>query len=120
MAIANKENSLLLATTNKSELTMGYGTLYGDLCGGLMPIGDLLKGEVYALAELYNKNEELIPRRIITRPPSAELAPGQKDSDTLPEYPVLDKAVEKLVDVELRVKNLETQFLDFLKVELYL
>src|SRR5690606_15934747 len=96
MALANKENSLLLATTNKSEMAMGYGTLYGDLGGGLMPLGDLVKGEIYAMSEFYNQNEELIPSRIITRPPSAELRPGQKDSDSLPPYNVLDKAVEKL------------------------
>ncbi len=113
MALANKENSLLLATTNKSEMAMGYGTLYGDLGGGLMPLGDLVKGEIYAMSEFYNQNEELIPSRIITRPPSAELRPGQKDSDSLPPYNVLDKAVEKLVEgfreptgeVEKRVLN---------------
>lgn len=98
MAVANQEKSLLLTTSNKSELAMGYSTLYGDMCGALMPIGDLLKTEVYRLAKLYNKEHELIPEEIITRPPSAELRPNQKDQDSLPPYEVLDPLVEKLVE----------------------
>jgi NAD+ synthase (glutamine-hydrolysing) len=97
MAWSNIANSLLLSTGNKSELASGYSTLYGDLCGGIAPIGDLLKRQVYALAKLYNEERELIPEQIITRAPSAELRPNQKDQDTLPEYTELDKAVEKLV-----------------------
>lgn len=98
MAISNKENSLLLTTGNKSEYATGYATLYGDMCGGLAPIGDLLKGEVYDLARLYNRDREVIPETIITRPPSAELRPNQKDQDTLPPYEVLDAAVRNLVE----------------------
>lgn len=98
MAYSNKKSSLLLTTSNKSELAMGYSTLYGDMTGGLMVIGDLLKTEVFELARAYNREEEVIPERIITRPPSAELRPNQKDSDSLPEYSLLDKAVEKLVE----------------------
>lgn len=98
MALANKEGSLLMATSNKSELATGYSTLYGDMCGAIMPIGDLLKREVYALAELYNEERDLIPRYIIDRPPSAELRPNQRDDDSLPPYEVLDPAVEKIVE----------------------
>ena len=98
MAVANKEGALLMATSNKSELATGYSTLYGDMCGAVMPIGDLLKREVYALAESYNQGRELIPKVIIARPPSAELRPNQRDDDSLPAYPVLDPAVEKIVE----------------------
>ncbi len=98
MAYANFEKSLLLGTSNKSELAMGYSTLYGDLCGALLPIGDLLKTEVYDLAKHYNKESEVIPKGIILRPPSAELRPNQKDEDSLPPYSQLDPAVEKLVE----------------------
>lgn len=98
MAMSNFTGSMLLATSNKSELAMGYSTLYGDMNGGLMPLGDLLKTEVYELARHYNKEYELIPKEIITRPPSAELAPGQVDEDTLPPYSQLDPVVEKFVE----------------------
>ncbi len=97
MGFANEHNSLLLSTGNKSEYATGYSTLYGDMCGGLAPIGDLLKSQVYALAKHYNKEQELIPDEIITRPPSAELNVDQKDSDSLPDYNILDKSVEDLV-----------------------
>ncbi len=97
MAISNQENSLLLATGNKSEFATGYTTLYGDMCGGLAPIGDLLKKEVYGLCERYNKEKELIPSDILSRPPSAELQPHQKDTDSLPPYHELDPSIEKLV-----------------------
>lgn len=97
MAISNQENSLLLATGNKSEFATGYATLYGDMCGGLAPIGDLLKKEVYELCEIYNKENELIPSDIISRPPTAELQPHQKDTDSLPPYHELDPSIEKLV-----------------------
>ncbi len=98
MAYSNKENSLLLTTGNKSEYATGYATLYGDMCGGLAPIADLLKGQVYELARHYNVQSEVIPQRIIDRPPSAELAPDQKDEDSLPPYDELDKAVKNLVE----------------------
>jgi NAD+ synthase (glutamine-hydrolysing) len=98
MALGNKDGSLLLTTGNKSEYATGYSTLYGDMCGGLAPIGDLLKGEVYDLARLYNAEREIIPEDIITRAPSAELRPNQKDQDSLPPYDVLDAAVKKLVE----------------------
>src|SRR6188768_3505919 len=91
MAFGNREHSLLLTTGNKSEYASGYTTLYGDMCGGLAPLGDLLKHEVYALAEFFNRETELIPKRIIDRPPTAELRPNQKDQDTLPPYDRLDR-----------------------------
>lgn len=98
MALANKENSMLLTTSNKSEYASGYSTLYGDMCGGLAPIGDLTKAQVYALARYYNQQAEVIPNQIIERAPSAELRPNQKDQDTLPPYDDLDKAVVHLVE----------------------
>lgn len=100
MAYSNKENSLLLSTGNKSEYATGYSTLYGDMCGGLAPIGDLLKGEVYALARHYNSERELIPSAIIDRAPSAELRPNQKDQDSLPPYEDLDASVRRLVEFQ--------------------
>jgi NAD+ synthase (glutamine-hydrolysing) len=90
MTISNAENRLLLSTGNKSELALGYCTLYGDTNGGLAVIGDVLKTEVYELARLYNRERELIPESIITKPPSAELAPGQLDEQSLPLYEKLD------------------------------
>ncbi len=97
MMYANAQKSLLLSTGNKSEYATGYSTLYGDMCGGLAPLGDLLKKQVYDLAKYYNKERELIPQEIITRAPSAELRPNQKDQDSLPEYDVLDRAVHKII-----------------------
>lgn len=91
MALANKFGYILLNTSNKSELATGYGTLYGDMAGGLGVLGDCYKLQVYALAAYVNKDKEIIPSHIITKPPSAELRPGQKDSDSLPAYEVLDK-----------------------------
>ncbi len=98
MSLANAENSLLLSTSNKSEFATGYSTLYGDMCGGLAVIGDLTKKQTYELAKLYNQTAELIPEEIISRAPSAELRPNQKDQDTLPSYDLLDKSVEKIVE----------------------
>lgn len=105
MSFSNLENSLLLATSNKSEAAAGYATLYGDMCGGLAPIGDLTKEQVVALCELYNADSELIPRRIIDRPPSAELRPNQKDEDSLPPYKDLDQSVVNLVENNGAVKT---------------
>ena len=91
MAIANKFGYILLNTSNKSELSTGYGTLYGDMAGGLSVLGDLYKMQVYALAHFINQDEEIIPASILTKAPSAELRPDQKDSDSLPVYDLLDK-----------------------------
>ncbi len=90
MTISNAEGRLLLSTGNKSELALGYCTLYGDTNGGLAVIGDVLKTEVYALAHHFNRGEELIPMAIIEKRPSAELAPGQFDDQSLPPYDILD------------------------------
>jgi len=98
MAISNKYGNILLNTTNKSEMAVGYGTLYGDLCGGLSVIGDVYKTEVYELAEYINKDEEIIPINTIVKPPSAELRPGQKDSDSLPEYHILDPILYQYIE----------------------
>jgi NAD+ synthase (glutamine-hydrolysing) len=100
MAISNKFNHLLLTTGNKSEISVGYCTLYGDTNGGLGVIGDLYKTEVFALCRHLNERagRELIPRAIIEKPPSAELAPGQKDTDSLPPYEVLDEVLKVLIE----------------------
>jgi NAD+ synthase (glutamine-hydrolysing) len=98
MAIANKFNYILLNTSNKSELATGYGTLYGDMAGGLGVLGDCYKLQVFALARYLNRNGEIIPENIITKPPSAELRPGQKDSDSLPEYDILDPLLYQYIE----------------------
>lgn len=95
MAYANQNSALVLATSNKSELAMGFSTLYGDLCGALCPLGDLLKTEVYELARWINRNQTIIPERIITRAPTAELKANQTDQDTLPDYALLDETIHK-------------------------
>lgn len=111
MAYSNLTGSFLLATGNKSEYATGYATLYGDMCGGLAPLGDLTKKQVYELARLYNKEGEIIPKRIITRPPSAELRPNQKDQDSLPSYEKLDKAVINLVEKKMKIKSATEKWL---------
>ncbi len=98
MAFSNKFGHILLNTSNKSEMAVGYGTLYGDMCGGLSVIGDLYKTEVYELARYMNQQKTIIPERTITKPPSAELRPDQKDSDSLPEYDVLDKILYQYIE----------------------
>lgn len=105
MAVSNHTGSLLLTTGNKTELACGYATLYGDMCGGLAPIGDLTKKQVYDLCRLYNLEHEVIPNYIISRPPSAELRPNQKDQDSLPEYDMLDKAVVQIVEKKALVSS---------------
>lgn len=100
MAFANKFGHVLLNTSNKSEAATGYGTLYGDMAGGLSVIGDLYKTEVYRLAGEINANREIIPHAIIVKPPSAELKPDQLDSDTLPPYHLLDPVLYSYIDLE--------------------
>jgi len=98
MAVSNAENRLVLATGNKSELSVGYCTLYGDTVGGLAVLGDVYKHDVYALARRANEGGERIPRNSIEKPPSAELAPGQLDSDDLPSYDVLDAILAQAIE----------------------
>lgn len=98
MAISNKFGNILLNTSNKSEMSVGYGTLYGDLAGGLSVIADVYKTEVYDLAHYINRNKEIIPVNTIQKPPSAELRPNQKDSDSLPDYDILDPILKLYIE----------------------
>ncbi len=100
MAISNKQGKLLLTTGNKSEMSVGYATLYGDMAGGFAPLKDVPKLLVYALATYRNQINPVIPERVLSRPPSAELAPDQKDEDSLPPYPVLDAILERYIEHE--------------------
>ncbi|HNY03936.1 MAG TPA: NAD(+) synthase, partial [Bacteroidales bacterium] len=98
MALSNKFGNILLNTSNKSEAAVGYGTLYGDMCGGLSVLGDVYKTQVYELARHINREKEIIPENTIVKPPSAELRPDQKDSDSLPEYDILDRILYQYIE----------------------
>ncbi len=98
MALSNKLGALVLTTGNKSEMAVGYCTLYGDMVGALAVIGDLVKTRVYAVCHWLNREREIIPEAILTKPPSAELRPGQMDTDSLPPYEILDPIVEAYVE----------------------
>jgi NAD+ synthase (glutamine-hydrolysing) len=98
MAISNKLGNILINTSNKSEMSVGYSTLYGDMCGSLSVLGDVYKGQVYDLARYINRNDVMIPHEIIDKAPSAELRPGQKDSDSLPDYDVLDEILKLYIE----------------------
>lgn len=115
MALSNKFGSMVLSTGNKSEMSVGYATLYGDMCGGYNVLKDVYKTTVYRLSHWRNNNRpdgalgqagRVIPERIITKAPTAELKPGQKDQDTLPEYPVLDDILECLVERDLSLQDI--------------
>lgn len=112
MAIANKFGYILLNTSNKSELATGYGTLYGDMAGGLGVLGDCYKLQVYSLARYINRNKEIIPQNIIDKAPSAELRPGQKDADSLPEYEILDKILFQYIERRMGPKEIKAQGYD--------
>ena len=117
MGIANKFGYILLNTSNKSELATGYGTLYGDMAGGLGVLGDCYKLQVYALAHYINKDKEVIPLNIITKAPSAELRPNQKDSDSLPDYEILDKILYQYIErksgpAEIKSKGYDAALVD--------
>ncbi len=112
MAISNKTGRMLLTTGNKSEMAVGYATLYGDMAGGFAPIKDLSKSLVYALARYRNSLGRVIPERVITREPSAELRPDQKDSDSLPAYDVLDPILEAFIEEDLSVDEIEARGFD--------
>jgi NAD+ synthase (glutamine-hydrolysing) len=106
MAISNKTGRMLLTTGNKSEMAVGYATLYGDMAGGFAPIKDCSKSLVYRLAKYRNSVSEVIPERVLTRPPSAELRANQKDSDTLPQYDILDPILEAFIEEDLSVDEI--------------
>ncbi len=112
MAMSNKFGALLLTTGNKSELAVGYCTLYGDMCGGLAVISDLPKVKVYQLAEYMNREREVVPRSTIDKPPSAELRPDQKDEDSLPPYPILDAILQHYVEEGLSSADIVAQGFD--------
>lgn len=112
MALSNKFGNILLNTSNKSETAVGYGTLYGDMSGGLSVLGDVYKTDVYDLARHLNKEKELIPENIITKPPSAELRPDQKDSDSLPPYDILDQILELYIEKQQSPARMEESGLD--------
>jgi NAD+ synthase (glutamine-hydrolysing) len=101
MALSNKFGHVLLNTSNKSEAAVGYGTLYGDMCGGLSVLGDVYKTDVFRLARYINKDTEIIPENTIIKPPSAELKPDQKDTDSLPEYDILDRVLYEYIENRL-------------------
>jgi len=109
MALSNKFGSLLLTTGNKSEVAVGYCTLYGDMCGGLAVISDVFKTQIYALSRWINRDREIIPENTITKPPSAELRPGQVDQDSLPPYDVLDAILKGYVEEGLSRRDLIAQ-----------
>ena len=106
MALSNKSGRLVLTTGNKSELTTGYCTLYGDMAGGFAVLKDVAKTLVYQLSEWCNREREIIPQRIITRPPSAELRPDQTDQDSLPPYEVLDAIMARYVEENLSIAQI--------------
>ena len=112
MAVANKFGYILLNTSNKSELATGYGTLYGDMAGGLSVLGDLYKTQVYALAQYINKKEKIIPENILIKEPSAELRPNQKDSDSLPDYSTLDRILYQYIELRQGPKEIIAQGYD--------
>ena len=117
MAIANKFGYILLNTSNKSELATGYGTLYGDMAGGIGVLGDCYKLQVYELAMYINRKHEIIPQNIITKAPSAELRPGQKDTDSLPSYEILDEILYQYIErvqgpKEIKAMGFDAQLVD--------
>jgi NAD+ synthase (glutamine-hydrolysing) len=112
MALSNKLGHMLLSTGNKSEMAVGYATLYGDMAGGFAPLKDCSKTLVYALSRYRNRDGEVIPERVLTREPSAELAPDQKDSDSLPAYKVLDAVLEAFIEQDQSVDEITARGFD--------
>ena len=112
MAISNKTGRMLLTTGNKSEMAVGYATLYGDMAGGFAPIKDCSKSLVYKLARYRNTINEVIPERVISRPPSAELRSNQKDSDSLPDYDILDPILEAFIEEDASVREIVARGFD--------
>lgn len=112
MAVSNKFGYILLNTSNKSEAAVGYGTLYGDMTGGLSVLGDVYKTQVYELGRFINSMKEIIPNHILTKAPSAELRPDQKDSDSLPDYEILDKILYQYIEHSKGLQDIVTQGFD--------
>ena len=112
MAVSNKTGALVLTTGNKSELAVGYCTVYGDMCGALAPLADLAKTRVWRLARWFNREREVIPWSSITKPPSAELRPDQTDQDSLPPYDLLDALIEAYVERSEPVGSIRIDGLD--------
>jgi NAD+ synthetase len=113
MTLANQDSSLVLTTGNKSEIAMGYCTLYGDMNGALAPLGDLYKTQVYLLVQYWNQSRgDVIPARILSKAPSAELRPNQTDQDSLPPYEVLDRFLLNYLEENLPLKRLEVLLKD--------
>lgn len=112
MAVANKFGYILLNTSNKSELATGYGTLYGDMAGGIGVLGDCYKMQIFELAKFINRDKEIIPSHIITKPPSAELRPNQKDSDSLPDYAILDRILYQYIERRQGPNEIKAQGFD--------
>ena len=106
MAISNKKGRMLLTTGNKSEMSVGYATLYGDMAGGFAPLKDVPKLMVYRLAQWRNAQGEVIPQRVLDRPPSAELAPDQIDEDSLPPYAMLDPILERYIERDQSIEQI--------------
>ena len=117
MAISNKRGRMLLTTGNKSEMSVGYATLYGDMAGGFAPLKDVPKRLVFQLARWRNRDGEVIPQRVIDRPPSAELRPDQQDSDSLPDYAVLDPILERYVEQDQSIDDIVSAGFDRATVE---
>jgi NAD+ synthase (glutamine-hydrolysing) len=109
MAYSNKYGYIVINTSNKSEIAMGYSTMYGDSCGAISPIGDVLKTDIYRLSKLINSEKEIIPLSIINRAPTAELKPNQKDEDDLPPYKILDKVIKLYIEEQKDLKEIEKE-----------
>jgi NAD+ synthase (glutamine-hydrolysing) len=112
MAVSNKKGYMVLATGNKSEMSVGYSTLYGDMCGGFAPLKDIPKTMVYRLCHYRNTLSYAIPDRVITRPPSAELAEDQKDEDSLPPYSILDEILDRYIDKDQDPRHIHSAGFD--------
>lgn len=110
MALSNKFGYIVLSTGNKSELALGYSTLYGDMCGGLAVISDLTKQQVYALSHWINREKIIIPKNTIEKAPSAELRPNQKDSDSLPEYSIVDNVLNAYIEEHMKAEDIARKF----------
>jgi NAD+ synthase (glutamine-hydrolysing) len=113
MAISNKFGSILLNTSNKSEAAVGYGTLYGDMAGGLSVLGDVYKTDIYKLANYINRDKEIIPQNTVNKLPSAELKPGQFDTDSLPEYKILDSILYQYIELQKPAERITGEGIDY-------